>query len=54
LLCLETSLVSGQLRLSKEHDDLAWVPLNDFARYQFTPGVGEFMLDYARRKGKET
>ena len=51
LLCMETSRVSGELRLSEEHDELAWVPLGELARYQFTPGVGDFMLDYAKRKG---
>jgi 8-oxo-dGTP diphosphatase len=51
LLCMEASRVSGELRLSEEHDDLAWVPLGELARYQFTPGVGDFMLDYAERRG---
>jgi hypothetical protein len=51
LLCMEASRVSGELHLSEEHDDLAWVPLGELARYQFTPGVGDFMLDYAKRKG---
>jgi 8-oxo-dGTP diphosphatase len=51
LLCMEVCRVSGELRLSEEHDDLAWVPLGEFARYKFTPGVGDFMLDYAKRKG---
>ncbi len=51
LLCMEATRVSGKLRLSEEHDELAWVPLVELARYQFTPGVGDFMLDYAKRKG---
>jgi len=51
LLCMEACRVSGELRLSEEHDDLAWAPLGELARYQFTPGVGDFMLDYAKRKG---
>src|ERR1039458_2446899 len=50
LLCMETRRVSGKLRLSEEHDDLAWVPLGELARYKFTPGVGDFMLDYAQEK----
>ena len=53
LLCMEASRVSGELRLSEEHDDLAWVPLGELARFNFSPGIGEFMLDYARRKGVE-
>src|ERR1035441_1886322 len=51
LLCMEASRVSGKLRLSEEHDDLAWVPLDQLAGCKFTPGVGDFMLDYAKRKG---
>jgi 8-oxo-dGTP diphosphatase len=51
LLCMETRCVSGDLRLSEEHDDLAWVPLGEFARYKYSPGIGDFMLDYAKRKG---
>ena len=33
LLCMETSRVSGELRLSEEHDDFAWVPLEELARW---------------------
>jgi hypothetical protein len=51
LLCMETSSISGKLRLSEEHDDLAWVSLGELARYNFAPSIGEFMLDYAKRKG---
>ena len=50
LLCMEASLVSGELRLSEEHDDLAWVPLTEFPKFTFSPGVDVFMLDYAKRK----
>ena len=51
LLCMEAGIVSGELRLSEEHDDLAWVPLAEFHKYTFSPGVDVFMLDYAKRKG---
>ncbi len=51
LLCLEARPVTTAVRLSGEHDDFAWVPLGELARYQLTPGVGDFMLDYANRKG---
>jgi 8-oxo-dGTP diphosphatase len=54
LLCMEASRVSGELRLSKDHDDLAWVPLGELACHQLAPGVGDFMLDYAKRKGTAT
>jgi 8-oxo-dGTP diphosphatase len=51
LLCLEARPLGTAVRLSEEHDDFAWVPLGELGRYQFTPGVGDFMLDYAKRKG---
>jgi 8-oxo-dGTP diphosphatase len=50
LLCMEAHRVSGELRLSGEHDDLAWAPLAEFQRFTFAPGVDVFMLDYASRK----
>jgi 8-oxo-dGTP diphosphatase len=52
LLCMEARRVSGELRLSEEHDDLAWAPLGELARYPFSPGIGAFMLDYAKRKAR--
>jgi len=51
LLCLEARPLGTAVRLSEEHDDFAWVPLAELGRYQFSPGVGDFMLDYAKRKG---
>ena len=51
LLCLEARPLGTAVRLSAEHDVFAWVPLNELGRYQFTPGVGDFMLDCAKRKG---
>lgn len=50
VLCLETRLVSGQVRLSHEHDAFDWVPLAALPRYPLVPRVGDFMLDYARRR----
>jgi 8-oxo-dGTP diphosphatase len=51
LLCLEARPHGTEVRLSEEHDDFAWVALDAWASYKFTPGVGEFMVDYARKKG---
>ena len=45
LLCMEARITGGEIKLSEEHDDLAWVPLGEIGRYKFTPGIGEFMLD---------
>ena len=54
LLCMEASRIAGEPRLSEEHDDLAWVPLGKLADYPATPGIAEFMLDYAQKKGKQS
>ena len=51
LLCLEARRLGGEIQLSEEHDDFAWAALGELSRYEFTPGVGDFMLDYAKRKG---
>lgn len=50
LLCMEACRVSGEVRLSEEHDNLAWVPLTEFHKYTFSPGVDVLMLNYAKRK----
>lgn len=50
LLCLEARRTGGELRLSEEHDQSAWVPLAELDRWPLTEHVGPFMLDYARRK----
>jgi 8-oxo-dGTP diphosphatase len=50
LLCMEASILSGELRLSEEHDDLVWAPLVEFQKFTFSPGVDVFMLDYAKQK----
>lgn len=51
LLCMEVRLAGGELKLSEEHDEYAWVAPGDFPKFPFTGQVGEFMLEYARRKG---
>jgi len=51
LLCLEARPLGTAVRLSEEHDDFAWVALSELSQYPGSPGVGEFMLDYAKRKG---
>jgi 8-oxo-dGTP diphosphatase len=51
LLCLEARSQSTAVRLSEEHDDFAWVPLGEIARLKLTPGVGDFMIEYVKRKG---
>lgn len=50
VLCMEARIVSGTVRLSDEHDTHVWAPLAQLDQYPATPGVGEFMVDYARRR----
>lgn len=50
VLCMEARATGGTLRLSEEHDAAEWVPLADLAKWELTPHVRDFMLDYAARK----
>ena len=49
LLCMQARITGGSIRLSHEHDQHAWVPLNEFAEWKLSDAVRDFMLDYARR-----
>jgi 8-oxo-dGTP diphosphatase len=51
LLCMEARIIGGEVKLSEEHDDFTWVPLSELQRLRLLPGVGDFMLDYAKTKG---
>ena len=51
MLGLEAKLVRGEVKVSEEHDDFAWVPLSELSRKQLTDQTRDFMLDYAKRKG---
>lgn len=53
VLFLEAEHVGGQVKLSEEHDDYAWVPLSDIASRPLPSQVQDFMQDYAKRKGAE-
>lgn len=50
VLCLEARLIGGELKLSEEHDDSAWVKFSDYGRYNFTDNVRELVMKYAARK----
>jgi len=52
VLCMEARVTGGEFGLSAEHDDSAWVALNELKRYNLLPVVGEFMLEYATRKAQ--
>ncbi len=54
LLCMEVRRTGGEICLSHEHDDFAWVPLAQLPRYALTEPAREFMHDYARRKEGQT
>ena len=42
---------SGELTLSAEHDQMAWVPLPEMRRWNLPEQICAFMLDYTQRKG---
>lgn len=50
LLCLETRLLGGEVHLSEEHDDFAWVPLSDLEKWDIVESMRQLALDYAKRK----
>lgn len=50
LLCLEARVTGGELRLSDEHDDAAWVPLPELPARELAAQTRGFMLEYAARK----
>ena len=51
VLCLEATLSGGggELRLSDEHDDFAWVPFAELGRWNMTEALKEFAIAYAAR-----
>jgi 8-oxo-dGTP diphosphatase len=53
MLCMEARLTGGELKLSEEHDEWAWVPLNEIDRLALPDQIRGFMLDYAKRKGAQ-
>jgi 8-oxo-dGTP diphosphatase len=53
MLCMEARIVDCQINLSEEHDDFAWVPLNEIDRLLLPEQIRGFMLDYAKRKGTQ-
>ena len=51
LLCMEARVTGGQFQLSVEHDETAWVSLDDLPQRTLAEPVREFMLEYAGKKG---
>lgn len=48
--CFECRTVGGTLRLSDEHDQVAWVAPADLAKYNLVDAHRDAMLAYARRQ----
>jgi 8-oxo-dGTP diphosphatase len=51
LLCLETRVTGGDLKLSEEHDSMAWVSPREYSEYEFPDNARSIMLEYAAKKG---
>jgi 8-oxo-dGTP diphosphatase len=49
VLVLGARLVRGQVTLSSEHDDFAWVPPAELAALDFRGELRNFVVDYCRR-----
>jgi len=52
VLCLEARLLGGTLRLDKDHDDSAWVPLADLPQWDLTDALKDLAAAYAAAKAK--
>ena len=49
LLCLEARRTAGEVHLSVEHDDFAWVPLPDLHRWELIDQTRAFMLECVQK-----
>jgi 8-oxo-dGTP diphosphatase len=50
VLCMEARLTGGELALSHEHDQHAWVPPAELARWELTSVLKELAEVYAAKK----
>jgi 8-oxo-dGTP diphosphatase len=53
MLCMEARLTGGALKLSEEHDEFDWVPLMEISQRILPNQISDFMLEYAKRNGKQ-
>jgi 8-oxo-dGTP diphosphatase len=53
VLCMEARVLSGEIHLSEEHDDFAWVPLKEFSSWNLLDHNKSLMLEYASSKGTQ-
>lgn len=52
VLCMEARVLTGDLRLSHEHDAFDWVRLDQLGAANLPGSVADFMVAYAARKAK--
>ncbi len=52
VLCLEAKACGGELRLSEEYDESAWVPLAELPEWNLTTGFRAFAEAYVNRKAE--
>ena len=48
LLCMETRIVGGEIKLSDQHDQFVWVPLTELSHWKSPEQIANFMLGYSR------
>lgn len=51
LLYLEARWIAGEVRLSGEHDDSAWVRLSELNQWDLTDQMRSFLREYIQQKG---
>jgi len=54
LLCLSAEIVGGEIRMSEEHEEYAWVPWADFPQWELAEQNSTLMLDWARARSEES
>ena len=50
MICMEVRVVRGEIQLSSEHDDFAWVPFQQFTNRILPNLERKFILDYAAKR----
>lgn len=53
VLFLEGRVLSGEVRLSDEHDDYRWVPLNEITKLDLSDQLKAFLIDYSTKNAAE-
>jgi 8-oxo-dGTP diphosphatase len=53
-ICMSAQAIGGEIRLSQEHDQFAWVPLREFHTWQLPEHLRPLMLEYAQSERGST